>query len=62
MKNKGWIIFGVFVISAIIAFAIYRATLVKDTIVETGGGSQTKANNGLLELLNPLKSFFGFGA
>lgn len=51
MKNKGWIIFGIFVIAAIIAFAIYKASGTTNTSITTTGGSQTKATGGIGELL-----------
>lgn len=58
MKNKGWVIFGIFVVAAIIAFAIYRVSGTTNTTITTSGGSVTESNNGLLSLLNPIKDFF----
>jgi hypothetical protein len=54
-KTKIWLIVGLFVIAAIIAFAIYKGIgSSKDTTVVTQGGTTT-TNSGLGNLLGNLK-------
>lgn len=58
MKNKGWIIFGIFVVAVIIAFAIYKVSSTTNTVVTTSGGSTTEATNGIGNLLTQIVGFF----
>lgn len=53
-NNKGWIIFGIFVIAAIVAFAVYRVAGTKNTTTISGGGSTIKSTKGLLGILEGL--------
>lgn len=57
MKNKGWIIFGIFIIAAIIAFAIYKVISTPSAPPVISGGSTTTSNPGILSVLNPIKTF-----
>lgn len=52
MKNKGLVVFGIFVIALIIAFAIYKSLGQKDTVIVSGGGSTTTSTNGIGALLS----------
>lgn len=51
-KTKIWLVVGLFIIAAIIAFAIYKGIgSSKDTVVVSTGGSTTTTTNGIGKLL-----------
>lgn len=58
-KKKTLIIIGLFVIAAIIAFAIYKGIgASKDTTTSTLGGSTTVKTNGIGGVLGEIAAFF----
>lgn len=60
-KTKIWLIVGLLIIAAIIAFAIYKGIgASKDTVITTGGGTTTTSNNGIGGIISSVGTLFGF--
>lgn len=62
-KTKIWLLVGLFVVAAIIAFAIYKGIgTSKETTVTTGSGSTTTTTNGIGQLLGSIFGTSGIGS